>query len=294
MTLLLMAAGRGSRYGKLKQFDQLGPNGEFLMEYSINDAIEGGFKHIVVVTQKSNISFLKDYLSQKIDASLIKLDVVAQELHDLPDGVQLKTEREKPLGTAHAVWSARHVINSPFAVINTDDYYGKKVYKKAVAFISNIHDYANFGLMAYTLKETLSSYGTVSRGVCTNKGSELISIEERLKIERQENVIIDIDSGEKFSGDEYVSMNFWICMPTIFKEIEEDIVQFAAKENSAKDEIYLPFVIKKMIERNKASVEVIPSESKWFGVTYINDKEKAVSTLKEMTERGQYASPLWN
>lgn len=293
MTLLLMAAGRGSRYGKLKQFDQLGPNGEFIMEYSLRDAIQSGFKHIVVVTQKSNVDFLQQYLSERLDAN-VKLDVVAQELNDLPDGVKLKSEREKPLGTAHAVWSARNVISSPFAVINTDDYYGKRVYAKAVEFIDNIYDYSIFGLLAYNLKETLSNYGPVSRGVCKNDGGSLISIDESFKIERQNNTIVDLESGIEFSGNEYVSMNFWICMPTIFEEIEADIVEFAKKKNSENDEVYLPYVIRKMVKAKKASVEIIPSESKWFGVTYANDKEKAVDTLQEMTQSGLYSSPLWN
>ncbi len=207
MTLLLMAAGRGSRYGKLKQFDGLGPAEEFLMEFSMYDALQNGFNHIVVVTQKDNVSYLKDYLSERLNKS-VALDVIAQELHDLPEGSSYKGEREKPWGTAHAVWTARNVISGPFAVINADDYYGKKAYKNAANFINRTADDMSFGLVAYTLRDTLSEYGSVSRGVCKREGNTLISVEERIKIEQQEDGIVDTDSGIRFTGEELASLNF--------------------------------------------------------------------------------------
>jgi UTP-glucose-1-phosphate uridylyltransferase len=293
MTLLLMAAGRGSRYGKLKQFDGLGPVEEFLMEFSMYDALENGFNHIVVVTQKDNVSFLKDYLSERLDKS-ITLDVISQELQDIPKGSNYKGEREKPWGTAHAVWTARNVISGPFAVINADDYYGKIAYKNAANFIKNAADDASFGLVAYTLQDTLSEFGSVSRGVCKREGKTLISVEERIKIEQQEDGIVDTDSGIRFTGEELVSMNFWVCRPSIFDQIEQDLRIFLQKEeNIQSGEVYLPFVIQAMLQANKTSVEVIPSESKWFGVTYADDKEKAMSHLQQMTDEGGYPSPLW-
>jgi UTP-glucose-1-phosphate uridylyltransferase len=293
MTLLLMAAGRGSRYGKLKQFDGLGPVEEFLMEFSMYDALENGFNHIVVVTQKDNVSFLKDYLSDRLDKS-ITLDVISQELQDIPKGSNYKGEREKPWGTAHAVWTARNVISGPFAVINADDYYGKIAYKNAANFIKNAADDASFGLVAYTLQDTLSEFGSVSRGVCKREGKTLISVEERIKIEQQEDGIVDTDSGIRFTGEELVSMNFWVCRPSIFDQIEQDLRIFLQKEeNIQSGEVYLPFVIQAMLQANKTSVEVIPSESKWFGVTYADDKEKAMSHLQQMTDEGGYPSPLW-
>lgn len=294
MTLLLMAAGRGSRYGKLKQFDGLGPKEEFLMEFSIYDALENGFDHIVVVTQKDNVTFLKDYLSSKIPAT-VALDVVSQELSDLPEGIGFEGERAKPWGTAHAVWSARKVISGPFAVINADDYYGKQAYKNAANFIFGNPNDNSFGLVAYTLKDTLSEYGSVSRGVCKQDGKALLSVVERTAIEQQKSGIVDTDSGIKFTGDEMVSMNFWVCRPAIFDQIEKDIRSFLEEgENMEKGEVYLPFVIQAMLEAGKTKVEVIPSESMWFGVTYADDKEKAMSQLQDMTLEGQYRSPLWN
>ncbi|QBA65542.1 UTP--glucose-1-phosphate uridylyltransferase [Muriicola soli] len=288
-----MAAGRGSRYGALKQFDGLGPFDEFLMEFSIYDALENGFDHIVVVTQKDNVKFLKEYLSARIPGAT-KLDVVAQEVKDLPDGVSYTGERTKPWGTAHAVWSARKVIDGPFSVINADDYYGKQAFKNAAKFVAGDSDPNAFGLVAYTLKDTLSPYGSVSRGVCKQDGNSLVSVEERTQIEEGEKGISDADSDTKFSGEELVSMNFWVCKPIIFDQIEEDIRSFfKEEENLEKGEVYLPFVIQAMLQQGKTKVEVIPSESMWFGVTYANDKETAMAQLKTMTSEGQYRSPLW-
>ena len=294
MTLLLMAAGKGSRYGKLKQFDGLGPNEEFLMEFSIYDALEVGFDHIVVITQKSNVEFLEDHLKSRLPNN-IRLEVLAQQLTDLPEGLQVNVAREKPWGTAHAVWTARKVITEPFVVINADDYYGKKAYAKAGSFIDNSSDKNRFGLVAYTLRNTLSQFGSVSRGVCKQNREKLLSVEERIKIEEQNGIIVDSDSGLTFTGDELVSMNFWVCLPSIFDQIEADLRQFIeAGENLEKGEVYLPFVIQEMLQEGSTQVDVIPAESDWFGVTYANDKEMAVSRLKEMTDNGDYQNPLWN
>lgn len=293
MTLLLMAAGRGSRYGKLKQFDSLGPNQEFLMEFSMYDALESGFDHIVVITQKTNVDFLRDYLVKKLPEN-IKLDVVAQELTDLPAGSSFKGEREKPWGTAHAVWSARNVIKNSFVVINADDYYGKSAYKKAANFIkTNQND--DYALVGYTLKDTLSEHGSVSRGVCkVDADNSLISVNERTKIEQLETTIKDQDSGLEFTGNELASMNFWVCKPSIFDSIEEDFRTFLKDENNISNgEIYLPFVIQEMKENNKIGVKVIPSGGEWFGITYASDKEKAVVQLKNMGDQGDYKAPLW-
>ncbi len=293
MILLLMAAGKGSRYGKLKQFDGLGPKEEFLMEFSIYDALQNGFDHIVVITQKDNVDFLKDYLSPRLPVG-IKLDVLAQQLDDLPDGIDFEGERAKPWGTAHAVWTAREVIDAPFVVINADDYYGKNAYSNAAQFIKSSDGAASYGLVAYTLKDTLSEYGSVSRGVCEQEGNQLLSVVERTKIEEQENGIVDTDSGLSFTGSELVSMNFWVCQPTLFDQITKDLSEFIAQgENLERGEVYLPFVIQAMLKNELAKVKVIPSESLWFGVTYLDDKEKAMAKLQEMTVSGGYPSPLW-
>lgn len=294
MTLLLMAAGSGSRYGKLKQFDDLGPKDEFLMEFSIYDALKNGFDHIVAITKKENVDFLKEHLSSRLPKS-VKLDVLAQEVNDLPEGVSFTGERAKPWGTAHAVWTARNVIDRPFAIINADDYYGKNAFESAAEFIKNNDNKETFGLIAYILKNTLSEHGSVSRGVCKSEGGKLTSIEEHTKIEALKNGIIDSDSGTEFSGDELVSMNFWVCQPSIFPFITAYLQEFIGnKENHAKGEIYLPFAIKEMIAKNLIDVDVIPSASQWFGVTYASDKDVAVSELQRMTDNNEYTSPLWD
>jgi UTP-glucose-1-phosphate uridylyltransferase len=293
MTLLLMAAGRGSRYGKLKQFDEMGPNGEFLMEFSIHDAISNGFTHIVVITQKDNVDYLRGYLSSRLPQG-VSLDVLAQELTDLPAGSQFAGERPKPWGTAHAVWTARNVIANPFAVINADDYYGQAAYARAADFIRRTKGGDGFGIVAYTLKDTLSPYGSVSRGVCSQQGNALVSVDERLEIAEADGEIRDADSGLVFNGGELVSMNFWICQPAIFPKIESDFRAFLKTlEDPAKGEIYIPFVIQDMLQTGMAQVEVIPSDSRWFGITYAADKEQAMAELARLSGAGNYPSPLW-
>jgi NDP-sugar pyrophosphorylase family protein len=292
MTLLLMAAGSGSRYGKLKQFDELGPKEEFLMEFAIYDAIKNDFSQIVVITKAANVTFLNDYLSARLPEN-IRLDVLAQEITDLPSGVTFTGERKKPWGTAHAVWTARNVINGPFVVINADDFYGQSAYKKAADFMkSNENDYC---LLGYTLKDTLSEHGSVSRGVCKVSGDNLLSVEERLKLIQKGDVVLDEDTGLEFSGEEQASMNFWVCRASIFDKIESEFRIFLKDEDRiANSELYIPLMIQEMLQGKEINVKCIPSGSEWFGVTYASDKEKAMESLLKKTKEGQYTSPLWN
>ncbi|MFS4466766.1 nucleotidyltransferase family protein [Maribacter sp. 2210JD10-5] len=295
MTLLLMAAGSGSRYGKLKQFDDLGPKGEFLMEFAMYDAIKNNFEQIVVITKAENVTFLEEHLSTRLPKH-VQLNVLAQELTDLPDGVEFtgtRAERKKPWGTAHAVWTARNVISGPFVVINADDFYGQSAYQKAADFMSaNTNAYA---LLGYTLKNTLSEHGSVSRGVCKVQGDDLLSVEERLKLIQKNDVIIDEDTGLEFTGEEQASMNFWVCRPSIFDKIESEFRIFLNDdERIANSELYLPITIQEMLQANEVEVKCIPSGGDWFGVTYASDKEKAMESLQNKTREGQYVSPLWN
>jgi NDP-sugar pyrophosphorylase family protein len=292
MTLLLMAAGSGSRYGKLKQFDELGPKEEFLMEFAIYDAIKNNFKQIVVITKAENVSFLHEYLSKRLPKN-IKLDVLAQEISDLPVGIVFAGERKKPWGTAHAVWTARNVINGAFVVINADDFYGQAAYKKAAGFIKS--NESAYSLLGYTLKDTLSEHGSVSRGVCKVSGDDLLSVEERLKLVQKGQIILDKDTGLEFTGDEQASMNFWICRPSIFAKIESEFKIFLNDEDRiANSELYLPFMIQEMLQAKEIEVKCIPSGGDWFGVTYASDKETAMKSLQDKTNQGQYVSPLWN
>ena len=295
MTLLLMAAGSGSRYGKLKQFDDLGPAEEFLLEFSIFDAIACGFDHVVLITRAENKSFLEEYLSPRIPVN-IKLDVVVQDLNDLPDGVAIDTsQRAKPWGTAHAVWSARNVIDSDFVIINADDYYGKQAFEGAANFVKENSSNKNYAVVGYSLKDTLSEHGSVSRGVCSVEGNQLVSIEEHTKIEDIDGVITDEASGRTLDPDTIVSMNFWICNTSIFDYIETYFINFLQiPENLEKSEIYIPFVAQEMMANGLIDINVINSKSEWFGVTYYEDKTEAVTTLQRLTNDGHYPSPLWN
>lgn len=294
MTLLLMAAGSGSRYGKLKQFDELGPGKEFLLEFSIYDAISYGFDHIVLVTKEANKDFLKDYLSDRLPKSL-KLDVVVQDINDLPPNASINTsKREKPWGTAQAVWAARHVIDTDFVIINADDYYGKQAFEAAANFVKNNTSKNTYALVGYSLKDTLSDYGSVSRGVCSADGEQLLSIEEHTKISIIEGEIVDTNSGRKLNPDTIVSMNFWICNTSIFNYIETYFSNFLqVPENLDKSEIYLPFVAQEMMANGLIDINVIKANSDWFGVTYYEDKAEAVSILRDLTNKKLYPSPIW-
>ena len=293
MTLLLMAAGSGSRYGKLKQFDELGPKDEFLLEFSIYDAIKNGFKHIVLVTKKENKKFLYNYLKQRIPND-IRLDVVIQEINDLPKDCKVNSERVKPWGTAHAVWSARNIIKSSFVIINADDYYGSEAFEQAANYVKNNSNRDSYGLVTYKLGKTLSNFGSVSIGVCQITDSNLISIKEHIKIHERENKIIDQDSGNTLNYNDDVSMNFWICNTDIFDYIEGYFRKFLEDErNLNKNEIYLPFVAQEMMREGLIKIKAIKSDSDWFGITYFEDKDYAVSSLKSYTISKLYPSPLW-
>ena len=287
-----MAAGSGSRYGKLKQFDELGPSGEFLMEFSIYDAIKSGFNHIVLITRKENKEFLHNYLREKIDSS-IKIDVVVQETTNLPIGMTAHPKREKPWGTAHAVWCAKDFISDNFAIINADDYYGSNAFKNAANFFNSSTDQKNYGLVSYKLKDTLSDFGSVSRGVCKVSNGKLISINEHLKIERTGKIIKDFDSGNTLDKDDFVSMNFWLCRSNFFNYLDSYIEKTMNElENIEKDEIYLPFAAQKLLEDNLISIDVVDSNSGWFGVTYAEDKKESVKKLRDYSE-SIYPIPLW-
>tara|TARA_B100000768_G_scaffold181981_1_gene207991 strand:- start:36876 stop:37745 length:870 start_codon:yes stop_codon:yes gene_type:complete len=289
-----MAAGSGSRYGKLKQFDDLGPAEEFLMEFSIFDALKNNFNHIVVITKAANKSFLESHLSERLPSE-VKLDVLVQEIKDIPETVSIDTNREKPWGTAHAVWTARNVIKGSFVIINADDYYGQNAFDGAAKFIKNNDTPDKFALVAYNLKNTLSKFGSVSRGVCEVNNHQLTSIIERTKISEKDSQIIDEDSGVVLEADTAVSMNFWICNESIFRYIETYFTKFLENpDNLEKNEIYLPFVTQEMMENGHITVEVIEAQSTWFGVTYYDDKKEAVRTLAELTEAGAYPTPLWS
>ena len=288
-----MAAGSGSRYGKLKQFDELGPCKEFLMEYSIYDAVTAGFNHIVLITRKENKEYLEKYLNKRLPKH-IKIDIVVQEANNLPEGCNISSKRVKPWGTAHAIWCAKNYVSGDFAIINADDFYGNNSFNNAFQYMSQKGNNKNFGLVCYKLSETLSEFGSVSRGVCKVENDKLVSINEYLKIQQENNIIFDSNTGKTLQEDDLVSMNFWICKNDFFIFLENYIIQCIKDlKNIEKDEIYLPFAIKEYSGLNNIEIYVLSSMSKWFGITYIEDKKESIKKLRELTENKLYPSPLW-
>jgi UTP-glucose-1-phosphate uridylyltransferase len=297
-TLLILAAGLGSRYGGLKQLDQIGPSGETLMDYSIYDAIKAGFGKVVFVIRKSFENDFKTYIFPKY-ANYIKVEYVFQELDMLPKGYKLPEERVKPWGTGHAVLMANQQIDEPFAVINADDFYGRDSFMAVASFLNALdEDNQNtYCLLAFKLKNTLSEFGSVSRGLCyLDKNDYLISIEEHTKITIQKSKIISLKDEKKLelSGDAPVSMNLMGFTPSAFKYFKYYFDEFIENNiNNQKSEFYLPDVLSRIIKSKSGKVRVLPSNEKWFGVTYKEDREFVVKNISEMVKKGIYPDKLW-
>lgn len=298
LTLLVLAAGMGSRYGGLKQLDQVGPSGETIIDYSVYDAIEAGFNKIVFIIRKDIEKEMKELLFDKYSEK-IKVEYVFQELDKVPEGVNFPSERVKPWGTGHAVLMAKDVINEPFVVINADDFYGKSAFKVVADYMkSQQSDLKGKNCMAgYLLKNTLSENGTVSRGVCkVNENNELIEITERTKIAWEASKIIADDSisKEELDGDSFVSMNFWGFTPDVFAELESEFKKFILENsNDIKSEYYIPTIVSHQINNKLANVKVLQATDQWFGVTYKEDKPLVVAKVKELTDAGNYPERLW-
>ncbi|MFN8258856.1 MAG: nucleotidyltransferase [Bacteroidales bacterium] len=298
-TLLILAAGLGSRYGGLKQLEQVGPSGETIMDYSIFDAIRAGFGKVVFVIRKS---FEEDFINKLLSrySKIIDVDYVFQELDMIPEGYKLNPDRLKPWGTGHAVLVANSKIKEPFAVINADDFYGKDSFLAVSSFLNALdEDNTNrYCLLAYKLKNTLSEHGSVSRGICyLDKNDYLVSIEEHTKIYAENGAIISENAEKKkfeISENVPVSMNLMGFMPSAFSYFKHYFNEFMEEnQNSLTAELYLPFVVSKIIKSGSAKVRVLPSNEKWFGVTYKEDKDIVIRNIEEMIRSGIYPAGLW-
>ena len=260
-TLLILAAGMGSRYGGLKQIEPVGPNGETIIEYSVYDAIRAGFGKVVFVIRESFAEDFKARFESKL-AGKIQIEYVYQEIDKLPQGFTLPQDREKPWGTGHAILMAREVIHEPFAAINADDFYGAQAYKVVASFLSQSTNENKYSMVGYQLNKTLSDFGSVSRGICqTDAHNFLTKITETHKI-RQEGPIILCESENKetveLTGDKTVSMNFWGFHPSVFENIENQFIEFLKTNiEIPKSEFYIPYVVFEMIKTGKAKVEVL-------------------------------------
>ncbi|MAU36130.1 MAG: nucleotidyltransferase [Flavobacteriales bacterium] len=295
-TLLILAAGMGSRYGGLKQIDGIGPNQEPIIEYSIYDAIKSGFGKIVFVIRKEFDEAFRSRFDKFSDKILIKY--VYQEVNVKVDGLTI-IDREKPWGTSHAVLVAKDVINEPFAVINADDFYGAGSFNLISNFLVNDCSPSLMCMIGYTLNNTLSEYGTVNRGVCeVDEDNNLVEVIERTKIAKKDGIVRYNVGVNESSGilDENasVSMNYWGFHPEIFKEIEKGLNQFMrVNSENPTAEYYIPNIVTEMIMGKKMSVRVIPTNDNWFGVTYKDDKPMAVATINKYITEGIYPKNLW-
>lgn len=297
-TLLILAAGMGSRYGGLKQVDRLGPSGETIIDYAVYDAIRAGFGKVVLVIRKSTEhDFLETYGNGFLNN--IPYEFVYQDLDMLPDGFQLPEGRTKPWGTAHAIWVARHTIKTDFVVINADDFYDAPSYQALAGFISETERPLNsFAMCGYKLSNTLSPHGTVSRGVCRiSLDNSLHSVEEHTKIGYDEagRIISYIDGKSvELKPDTIVSMNIWAFNPIIFEFIGQYFSLFLQEHaGDLKSELYTPRLVDQLLRDGKAEVRVLNTNSQWFGVTYADDKTFVVDRIARLVENNQYPTPLW-
>ncbi|MEK6478842.1 sugar phosphate nucleotidyltransferase [Catalinimonas sp. 4WD22] len=296
-TLLVMAAGMGSRYGSLKQIDRFGPSGETIIDYSIYDAIRAGFGKVVFVIRESIEAEFKEIFYGKF-SDKIKIDYVLQELNRVPEGIKVPAERVKPWGTGHAVLVAADKIQEPFAVINADDYYGQQALQLMAVFLSQIQK-EEHALVGYRLRNTLSEHGYVSRGICEVDGEGyLSSVTERthIYIKPDQKVVYEEDGEEvDLTGEEVASMNLMGFAPAAFAQFEVSFKAFI-KENAGelKKEFYLPTVVNEIIKTGDAKVKVLNTTDKWFGVTYQEDKLIAQQKLQELVKAGVYPEKLWS
>ena len=297
--LLVLAAGMGSRYGSLKQIDGLGPSGETIIDYSIYDAIRAGFGKVVMVIRKSIESDFQEVFFKKYSGK-IEISYVLQEIENVPAGITYTPERIKPWGTAHAVLMAADVIKEPFAVINGDDFYGADAYVSMAKYLSSIQDNAStaYSMVGYPVGNTLSEYGTVSRGICQLGSHQLLTdVVERTSIQRLGDQIIYKDEQDQvrpIPGDAVVSMNFWGFTPSFFPRLKDLFVDFLKESGHLpKSEFYIPFAVNKLIKSGQASVKVLNTSAEWFGVTYKEDRPLVVNRFKELAETGKYPTPLF-
>ncbi|MDR1811023.1 MAG: nucleotidyltransferase [Prevotella sp.] len=297
-TLFVLAAGMGSRYGGLKQLDGLGPSGETIMDYSIYDALRGGFGKVVFVIRESFDKEFREKIVSKYE-NHIPVDVVYQELNNLPEGFSLHPDRVKPWGTNHAVLMGKDAIKEPFAVINADDFYGRESFAILADFLKNIENVKNhYCMVGYRLENTLSDSGSVARGVCaTNSAGFLTSVVERTHIERINGEIKYKDADGTWHGlpeKAPVSMNMWGFTPDYFKYSEDYFIRFLEEnQHNIKAEYFIPLLVDHLISSGIADVKVLDTPAKWFGVTYADDRPSVVAKLQELVKNGEYPTPLW-
>ena len=290
ITLLIMAAGMGSRYGGLKQLDAIGPSGETIIDYSVYDAIKAGFNKVVFIIRKDFEQEFKLKITDKYEGQ-IQVEFAFQDLNDLPDEFTCPEGREKPWGTGHAILSARNVINEPFIAINGDDFYGRESFKVVADYYRKGAN--SFSMVAFKLDKTLSSFGGVTRGLCTVNDEKLNTVIETADLEKTDygvssNRDIELD------GSEPVSMNVWGFTPILFKYLEEKFVEFLSENSTEmKSEYLIPSVVNELIQSGQETVHILRSGATWFGVTYKEDKPYVEGEIKKLVNKGEYPGKLF-
>ncbi|MFZ4057420.1 MAG: nucleotidyltransferase family protein [Ferruginibacter sp.] len=297
-TLLILAAGMASRYGSMKQTQSFGPSGETIMDYSIYDAIRAGFGKVVFIIRKDFADDFKAIFEPKL-AGKIATDYVYQEKDAfLPEGIVVPAERTKPWGTGHAVLCAKDAVKEPFAVINADDFYGRDGFQKAADFLNNHCNEKTYSIIGYQLARTLSDHGTVSRGVCqVDANNDLVSINERTNIYQKEDKIVYEENGEQFEVpfDSSVSMNFWCFHPSLFAATEQSFHAFVkARYQELKSEFFIPLIAEDFMQHHNGKIQVIPTSSQWFGVTYKEDAPSVKASVDALVASGEYPASLWS
>ena len=302
--LVVMAAGMGSRYGGLKQIDPVGSCGEAILDYSVYDAHEAGFETVVIIIKEAIREDFMATVGARLEKAPVEIRYAYQELHKLPEGYTVPADRTKPWGTSHAVLCARDAIDgAPFAVINADDYYGKSAFRVIYDYLCQAQDGERYDycMVGYRLGNTVTDNGSVARGVCqTDEAGNLAQVHERTRIEKYEGGIhYTEDGGESWTDlpfDTTVSMNMWGYTPSFLSEIEARFPAFldaVLGSNPGKAEFFLPGTVSQLLTEDKATVKVLTSPDKWYGVTYAADKPQVVAALKAMTEEGKYPNGLW-
>jgi NDP-sugar pyrophosphorylase family protein len=297
-SLVILAAGMGSRYGGLKQIDTVGNNGESIIDFSIYDAIQAGFKKVYLIIRREHEEAFKKALVDQV-RKFVEVEFIFQDMKELPKGFSAPEGREKPWGTTHALWICRHQVKEAFMICNADDYYGKDAFKKMFDFLTHKVKDDVYGMVGYRLNKTLSDSGTVSRGVCEVSKNTLVNVQEHAKIKRVgEHILSGSDElgWNPLDQDALVSMNFWGFTPKIFDLSEKQFTAYLQREltnNPLKCEHVIPTMIGETIKSKAFSIKVMPSENEWFGVTYHEDKPYVVSRFLEFKEKGYYPYNLW-
>lgn len=298
MTLVIMAAGMGSRFGGLKQIEPVGKNGEFILDFSIYDAIKNGFDKVVFIIKEENYDIFRDTIGKRIEDK-IEVEYVFQKNDNLPNNANVPEDRVKPLGTGHAILCCKDVVKEDFMIINADDFYGEDAYKVASTYLKQRRGENDFAMVGYEVGKTSSENGSVKRGVCEGKDGYLTEIIESSISKIDGRFVAEPLNGEKsFEVDDkdLVSMNMLIFTPKIFEYLEEKFVEFFDKnnDNMEKAEYLIPEVLRELIKEGKTTVKILPTKAVWKGITYREDKEDLVNSIHDMIDKNIYPEKLWS